>query len=308
MPIVSIGMPVYNAENFVRDAIESLLNQTFEDFELIISDNASTDETENICQEYLKKDKRVRYHRNQKNIGAGENFNVAFNLSSGDYFKWAAHDDICAPEYLERCVEILDNDPITILCHSKTVLIGETGEKLAFDEAKDCFIDRNANFISKVDPQRKLNSNKSYERFSEILLKTSWCFEIFGLIRAAALKKTSLFQSFYGTDKAILAELSLIGKFAEINKPLFFRRCHAGQSTSIKSPSDRESWNNPSVQRGFLYSRIRCFVNYSKAIFQHQSKWSHNMLCLLSLARWLIDINGWKGLLSDFYREKLKMT
>jgi glycosyltransferase involved in cell wall biosynthesis len=308
MPRVSIALPVYNGELFIRDAIESLLDQTFDDFELIISDNASTDETANICQEYLKNDKRVRYHRNKKNIGAGENFNLAFNLSSGNYFRWAAHDDICAPEYLERCVEILDNDPGTILCHSKTVLIDETGEKLAFDKAKDCFIDRYTNSFPKVDPSRKLNSNKSHERFSEILLKTSWCFEIFGLMRANALKKTSLFQSFYGTDKAILAELSLMGKFAEIDEPLFFRRCHPGQSTSIKSASERESWNNPDVRRGFIYPRIMCFIKYFQAIFRHNPKMGGKICCLVALVRWLFDLSGWKSLFKDFYSEKLRFT
>ena len=128
MPRVSIGLPVYNGEKFIREAIDSIFSQTFEDFELIISDNGSTDRTQQICQAYAAQDLRIRYYRNKKNIGAARNYNLVFELASGEYFKWAAHDDLCAPEYLERCVEILDRDPDVVLCYPKTSIIDEHGE------------------------------------------------------------------------------------------------------------------------------------------------------------------------------------
>ena len=93
-PRVSIGLPVYNGDRYLRETIEGLLNQTFSDFELVICDNASTDRTQDICNEYCLLDKRVRYYRNNENIGAGKNFNKAFSLSQGKYFKWAACDDL----------------------------------------------------------------------------------------------------------------------------------------------------------------------------------------------------------------------
>ncbi|MBD2214537.1 glycosyltransferase family 2 protein [Nostoc linckia FACHB-104] len=97
---LSIGLPVYNGKKFIRESIDCILNQTFQDFELIISDNASTDNTEKICREYAAKDNRIRYYRNAKNIGCARNFHRAFELSTGEYFKWVAYDDLHAPEYL----------------------------------------------------------------------------------------------------------------------------------------------------------------------------------------------------------------
>src|SRR5688572_7662493 len=120
-PKVSIGLPVYNGENYLSQALDSLLGQTYSDFELIISDNGSTDRTQEICRAYAIKDRRVRYFRSATNRGAAWNFNNVFALSSGKYFKWAAHDDICAPEFLERCLEVLECDPGIVVCFPKTM-------------------------------------------------------------------------------------------------------------------------------------------------------------------------------------------
>ena len=101
MPRVSIGLPIYNGENFLGDAVESLLAQTFTDFELVLVDNASTDGTAAMCERFVARDKRVRYHRNPQNIGGAPNFNLAFQLADrAPYFKWAAHDDRHLPDFL----------------------------------------------------------------------------------------------------------------------------------------------------------------------------------------------------------------
>ena len=110
-PKVSIGLPVYNGEDFLAEALDSLLDQTYDDFELIISDNASTDSTADICTSYSAKDSRIRYLRSDVNLGAAVNYNLVFELATGEYFKWAAHDDICAPEFIGACVDILDRYP-----------------------------------------------------------------------------------------------------------------------------------------------------------------------------------------------------
>src|SRR5207244_10480282 len=108
MPRVSIGVPVYNGERYIAETLDSLLAQTFEDFELIISDNASHDRTEGICRAYAAKDSRIRYVRNSTNLGAARNYRLAVELSSGEYFRWANCDDLFAPTSLSRCVEVLD--------------------------------------------------------------------------------------------------------------------------------------------------------------------------------------------------------
>src|SRR5438105_14597753 len=129
-PAISIGMPVRNGEKYVSQAIDSLLAQTFTDFELIICDNASTDRTERICREYAAKDGRIRYHRNERDIGPAQNYTRCFGLARGTYFRWHAHDDVCEPTYLARCLAVLQRDPSVINCHSLTRVIDERGQTL----------------------------------------------------------------------------------------------------------------------------------------------------------------------------------
>jgi glycosyltransferase involved in cell wall biosynthesis len=121
-PRVSIGMPVYNGENFIRTALESLLAQTFTNFELIISDNASTDATEIICRQYALQDSRIKYFRQPENLGPSNNFKFVFSRASAKYFMWAACDDMWDQSWLEKCVEILDRDEQVVLVFSNMKL------------------------------------------------------------------------------------------------------------------------------------------------------------------------------------------
>ena len=115
------------------EAIESILAQTYTDFELLISDNASGDGTEEICREFAAQDSRIRYFRHPQNRGASWNFNQTVEHSIGEYFKWLAHDDTMGPCYLARAVEVLDQDPTLVLCHSKTGIIDSHGELVGDD-------------------------------------------------------------------------------------------------------------------------------------------------------------------------------
>jgi glycosyltransferase involved in cell wall biosynthesis len=135
-PRVSMGMPVYNGEKYIEEAIESILAQTYIDFELIISDNASTDRTQEICQGYADHDERIRYYRNPTNLGAAPNYNRTFQLSSGEYFKWAEDDDLIATDFLVKCVEVLDQDPNIVLCFPIARVIDENGTILGDYEYK----------------------------------------------------------------------------------------------------------------------------------------------------------------------------
>jgi glycosyltransferase involved in cell wall biosynthesis len=129
-PPVSIGLPVYNGEKYLSLALDSLLAQDYGDFELIIADNASTDRTAEICRQYADRDRRIRFARNDRNLGAVENFNNVFRLSSGEYFMWAAHDDLWHPSYISRCLGALRQDARVVLCASAVEFIGESGNKL----------------------------------------------------------------------------------------------------------------------------------------------------------------------------------
>ena len=129
IPTVSIGLPVYNGGNYIRDVLDSILSN-FNDFELIISDNASTDNTRAICRSYAEKDSRIRYHRNEENLGAAWNFNQVFHLARGKYFQWACHDDVWTSTLLERYVQVLDQMSDVVLCYSKTAYIDEHGKPI----------------------------------------------------------------------------------------------------------------------------------------------------------------------------------
>lgn len=327
-PRVSLGMPVYNGENFIQQALDSILAQTFEDFELIISDNASTDRTEEICRAYAAKDRRIRYYRNEHNLGAGPNYNRVFELSNGQYFKWVAHDDLLTPDYVEKCVAVLDPDPSVIWCHSKTIFIDEDGAKVPFDPTEDCFIDKHGNFIRKHDPQRHLDSWKPHERYKEVLIATRWCFEVFGLIRldalkqimrVDALKRTELMGPYYGSDKVLLAELSLIGRYVEIPEPLFLRRCHAKQSSAPGSTTNwREEWIKRAIKREkddaktaarfVLPPRVVCVGGYLRAIIRAKLNVHERVFCLIALVRWLVKLENWYRFISEVGREKFNRS
>jgi glycosyltransferase involved in cell wall biosynthesis len=126
-PTVSVGMPVFNGERYLGRAIESILSQTFQDFELVIGDNASTDATEAICRGYASADRRIRYVRHARNLGVARNFNAVYHLSIGRYFRWAASDDLAEPRLIERCAAVLEQDSTVALAYGKTRLIDEHG-------------------------------------------------------------------------------------------------------------------------------------------------------------------------------------
>jgi glycosyltransferase involved in cell wall biosynthesis len=206
--LVSIGMPVYNGGRYIRRAIEALLAQTYSDFELIISDNGSEDATQTICLEYAARDPRVRYSRNERNIGASQNFNKVFHLARGRYFKWAAHDDWIAPEFLASCVECLENHPQAVLCWTGTVFVDEAETRIPQQPLK-------------ADPLSLTEAAPLRLRFRQAL-RVHPGPPLFGLIRPELLKKTGLMRGTVGSDRVLLAELSLLGAFCWLPQPLLF--------------------------------------------------------------------------------------
>jgi glycosyltransferase involved in cell wall biosynthesis len=213
-PLLSIRLFVYNGEAFIRDALDSLLSQTFRDFELIISDNASTDSTGEICESYAACNSRIRYHRNEKNMGAGWNIRSVFSLATGKYFKWAACDDICAPEFLERCINALERDPSIVLAHSRTRVIDEHGH-----------------FLENYNWPMQTDSPAAVTRFREMLLNDQMCYQIFGVIRRDALLRLPPQGSYVNSDGVLLARLSFEGRFWEDPEYLFTSRRHLAQSS-----------------------------------------------------------------------------
>ena len=305
-PRVSIGLPVYNGQRFLAQAVSSLLAQTYADFELVICDNASTDDTEAICRRFAAADPRVRYHRNETNLGAAPNFNRAFALSTGRYFKWAAHDDVYAPTYLARCVEVLDNDPTVVLCHSGAVIIDEEGRELRPANGSRTGAPagktpgNGLRWEDLYEMPRRLDLPRPADRFRNVLLATRRCFEIFGLVRSEALARTALHESFYGSDKVILLALSLMGRMVEIPEPLFFRRHHAGTSGSIKSVRDREAWISTRRRASrWSFPRVKCLRGYCRSVIRTPLDWRERTGCIAAVARYLTQSGRWMSVLRE---------
>ena len=232
---ISVGMPVYNGEQYVEKAIRSILDQTYEDFELIISDNASTDRTGEICQDLAALDKRIAYTRNPQNIGAAGNYNRLFALASGDYFRWANADDISGAELHAKCLAVLQEHPDAVLAYGKTRIIDGDGE-----------------LIRNYDDNLDLQQRRASDRFVQFWKSVGLTNVIYGLMRASAVSKTALMRSgrFPGADTNFMAELILYGKFVEIPEYLFSRRMHPDASSWDRSDSQQQVqfWNAGSAQ------------------------------------------------------------
>jgi len=123
--VLSIGMPVYNGENVIKKSLDSLLSQSFTDFELIISDNASTDSTEDICRNYAALDNRIKYIRQDNNLGMYSNFLYVLEMATGKYFMWNAADDCRSPDYIECNIEFLESNPEFVASTSPNCYEGE---------------------------------------------------------------------------------------------------------------------------------------------------------------------------------------
>ena len=226
-PRVSLGMPVYNGADCLQETLESILAQTFTDFELIVCDNASTDGTEDVCRAYADRDDRIRYVRHRQNLGASKNFNRTFELSVGGYFKWAAHDDPLAPTYLQRCVETLDRSPESVvLCFPDRMLITHDGEVIGPDP-----------------PVRWLEAGPPFDRISYARLMRVpgllYPILVFGLMRADALRKTRLIGAYSHADLVLVQEMRLLGEFCHIPEPLFFTRLQEKTSEFVAA---RRTW------------------------------------------------------------------
>ena len=213
VPTLTIGMPVYNGAAYIAEAIESILAQTYRDFELIISDNASTDDTAAIARGFAARDPRVRYRRNARNVGLSANNNLLVPLARGRLFKWAPCDDVLRPEYLERCVAVCDADPDVVLVHPDTQFVDGTGAPLDI-----------------TDPGWHLTSGDPSERLRFAILADHYMNAILGVIRTDALRRTRLLPRYAGGDYRLIAELSLLGTFVMVPERLYVRRVHGGST------------------------------------------------------------------------------
>ena len=212
-PTLTVGVPVYNMGTYLEAAVESILSQSFADLEVIISDNASTDDTETIGRALASRDSRVVYRRNARNVGLAGNFNLLVPLARGRLFKWAAADDELRPAYLERCVAAFAEDPTVALAYSRADFVDGDGNRLDFD-----------------DEGWRLTSVDPADRLLKAILAGGFVNAVLGVIRTDALRQTRLLPRYAGGDFRLMAELSVLGTVVEIPDVLYVRRIHGASS------------------------------------------------------------------------------
>ncbi len=254
IPKVSIGLPVYNGEKYLRRAVDSVLQQDYLDFELIISDNGSTDSTAEICKSYAQKDSRVRYCRSEKNQGAKWNFNFVFEQARGQYFKWAAYDDECKPSMLRRCVETLDQAPNSVmLVYARAEIIDSAG----------CV-------CGPVPDRANIRFAEPHLRMAKLLFSFHFGPAQYGLFRREALRRVRPIGTI-AADRVMLAEVAMRSEIWEVPEVLFRLRLHSENALAVnKSRQAIETWNDPARKNR------RLILPYELAVLrQHWKSVSH---------------------------------
>jgi glycosyltransferase involved in cell wall biosynthesis len=263
IPKVSIGLPVYNGEKYLRAALDSLLQQDYKDFELIISDNASTDTTSKICKSYADRDKRIQYYRNETNLGATRNFNDVLKLARGQYFKWAAYDDECHPSMLRKCVETLDSAP-------KSVILTYTRAEI---------IDSQGHVCGLVSDRANIRLRRPHQRMAKLLFSFHLGVAQYGLFRRDVLQHVRPFGTI-ATDRVMLTEIAMRGEIWEVPEVLFRLRLHPENALAVyKSRRQIEAWNDPSRKN------CRLILPYELAVLrQHWKSVGHLRLGVVEKA------------------------
>jgi glycosyltransferase involved in cell wall biosynthesis len=253
-PTASLAIPVYNGEEFIAEAIRSILNQDYQDLELIITDNASTDGTERICREFAASDGRIRYIRNERNLGAGPNHNLGFELSSGKYFKWCACDDYLSPNFVGSCVSALENNQDAVIAQGTVQSVDHDGRPIPLIGSK-------LSNLEGLGPARRFQT--------VIATGQSMCYELLGVCRRDALKKTKLHGAYYGSDHPLLCEMALLGTFLHVPDIVFYNRDHAMRSMK-QSQAERTVWQYANAKTYHSFVHIHRLANLLEVAIRHR--------------------------------------
>jgi glycosyltransferase involved in cell wall biosynthesis len=270
-PLVGLGMPVFNGAAYIADTLESILGQTFADFELVICDNASTDATEAICRAFAAVDPRIRYYRNDTNVGAHPNYNRTFQLARGKYFKWTPHDDVLHPDYLATCVLALEENRDAVACQTQLDFIDASGSKLGL-------VGTNLVGADSARPAR---------RFHAAALRPHNCYEVMGLFRRSTLEASVLLESFHGADRALIADIGLRGRILHVPRPLLLVRDHAQRYTRARTrPQDRAVWHDARLSGKRTFPTWRLYGKYWSIVCNSQWPMRERARASLSLLQW----------------------
>ncbi len=270
-PLVSIAVPVYNGQTYLAEALDSILNQTVDDIEIIITDNASTDDTSKICEHYASQDRRIRYLRNATNIGANPNFNLGPTYARGRYFKWAPHDDVIEPEYLEKCIAALEANPSAVLCHSHVRYIDAQSRSIGVYEGA----------------VRDTTSDLVHKRLGGVILPAHPVHEVLGLYVREVLENSVLMPSYHNGCRETLAENSLRGQIIVIPEPLMAIRDHTERYSHANTElRNRADFIDPSTANELSFPTWRLYGAYWTMVRANVHRRSDRLRCYGQLTRW----------------------
>jgi glycosyltransferase involved in cell wall biosynthesis len=290
-PRVSIGVPVYNGQKYIRYALDSLLAQTFGDLEIIVTDNCSTDPTPQIVQECAARDPRVIYVRNETNVGPALNYNRSIARARGEFFRWNNADDMVAPTFVQKCLDVLESDPTVILAYPRTMIIDSEGNQ-------------REPYGYEVD----FDQPQAHARLWKIMTvnhKLHGAHEMFGLMRTAQLRKTSLWRAHVRGDSVMLARLLLLGRFRRIDEYLFFNRDHTDRSSKYLSrtlvrkgsrlskylgfgPLPSAEWWDPKLKGKIVFPEWRVLREYLRAVQEAELSAAEKAACYRTVMRFAI--------------------
>jgi glycosyltransferase involved in cell wall biosynthesis len=289
-PKISVGIPVYNGARFLDGALASVAAQDFEGLEVVICDNASIDNTGEICRSYSSRDPRFKYHRNPQNIGAAPNFNRAFELSSGDFFAWLAYDDELCPGMLRACWEAFaKNGPETAMVYPQCELIDENGAP----------IQRGRDHIAS-------SVSRAHQRLGKVLMRVGSGHPIYGLMRRTSLARTQRMQSVVSNDYILLGELAMVGKIVEVDGVLFRYRHHPDNSrVKYKNIRELEVWFDPrnEAKRIRLPETASLVRNHLNSVFAVPLTLPDRILC----AATVLAVTGYRRGRNYLGREKARV-
>lgn len=280
-PIISIGLPVYNGQRYLEETLNSIVSQTFRNFELVISDNASTDGTAEICQRFAAGDPRIRYLQNEVNLGAAKNYNRVFELSRGKYFKWNGHDDPLPPDFLERCVDALERDDTVILVWGRVRAIDGDGLPVGLGPL----------IASRLKSRPGLATHDPRDRFFACVAAPAGhpVGPIFGVIRSDVLRQTPLLGAYISHDLPLLAELALHGRFLQLPEVAHYRRFHAEQgSAAHRTRRTREGWFDPKRRGKRTFPRLRLLREHFLAVRRAAPRPGLRAWCYLGTLIWFV--------------------
>ncbi|HEU0198941.1 MAG TPA: glycosyltransferase family 2 protein [Burkholderiaceae bacterium] len=269
-PLVSLGLPVFNGERFLARALDTVLSQTYADFELIISDNASTDATPDIVREYAARDPRLRPFRQRFNIGIGNNWSFVAQMARGTLFKWISSNDEYAPTLLEKCVSVMARDPTVALCYGLTQFIDEAGNRL----------DVHVGDFSAL-------SDDPVERYRVVRRKLHLSTSIqSGVVRLDAVRRCGFMGNYRDSDRVLIAGLALEGKFVLLPEVLFYRRWGRTVATPLRTPLEVEQMYRPQARRAPYFFNVPRQVGQLQMALMAPRGWHEKMRCLFAALRY----------------------